>query len=46
MSRRENIPGLVMEAKWNRRIVFILLVFLGYLIYLVVQLFNRKDVSS
>ena len=35
-----------MEAKWNRRIVFILLVFLGYLIYLVVQLFNRKDISS
>ena len=46
MSRSENITGLVMEAKWNRRIVFILLVFLGYLIYLVVQLFNRKDVSS
>ena len=46
MSRRENTTGLVMDVKWNRRIVFLLLVFLGYLIYLVVQLFNRKDISS
>ena len=46
MSRRENLTGVVMDAKWNRRIVFLLLVFLGYLIYLVIQLFNRKDISS
>ena len=46
MSRRENTSGLVMDVRWNRRIVFLLLVFLGYLIYLVIQVFNQKDVSS
>lgn len=35
-----------MDAKWNARIVFILLLFLAYLIYLMVQLINRKDISG